>query len=454
MNICCINPPIQDFYSTSLRRQPLGLLYVIAALEQAGHSVTLINGHTPKKHIMPTPDEFAYLVRFMKSDDANTRFPFKNYCHYGASFEEIKRGIKACDAEIFFISCLFTTYFQETAEIISLIRKIKKNAIIVSGGYHAAQYPEFYLGICGANYVITGEGENASVSLMEHLAEKIDISDVPDLCYRDGNSIRRTEKKNYADINTIPFPARNHLRDRDFRFYRKKGVSIISSRGCPNRCDFCTSRELWGNKYRARSIGSLIDEIDTCVTRHKTTLFNFEDDNLMASHHHAKELLDGLLAYQKRKEVSLDLTAMNGLSLEHINEDIITPMRRSGFTELNISLVSRSDTILKTHGRPFDSNRVKHISNMAHSIGMRVRAYFILGLPDQTKDEIEDTIHFMRDINVMMFPSIFYDVKRPRDEWKMQRSSAFFNETKYLSRKDLLYYFNLTLSLNKNLSRS
>ena len=332
--------------------------------------------------------------------------------------------------------------------------RLKKNAIIVAGGYHAAQYPEFYLGRCGADYVITGEGEKASVSLLEHLTGKIDITDVPGLCYRDGNSIRRTDKKNFADIDTIPLPARNHLRDRDFRFYRKKGVSIISSRGCPNRCDFCTSREFWGNKYRVRSIGSVIDEIDTCVTRYKATLFNFEDDNLMASRKHARELLDGLLAYQKRKEVSLDLTAMNGLSLEQIDEEIITLMRRSGFTELNISLVSRTDNILKTHDRPFVSGRVKDISKIARSLGMRVRAYFILGLPDQTKEEIEDTIHFLRDINAVIFPSVFYDVKRPENEWKMQRSAAFFNETRYLSRKDLLYYFNLALSLNKSLSRS
>ena len=83
---------------------------------------------------------------------------------------------------------------------------------------------------------------------------------------------------------------------------------------------------------------------------------------------------------------------------------------------------------------------------------MRVRAYFILGLPDQTRDEIEETISFMHDLGVMIFPSVYYDVKRPKEEWKTQRSSAFFNESKNLNIHDLLYFFNLALSMNKKLN--
>jgi len=65
---------------------------------------------------------------------------------------------------------------------------------------------------------------------------------------------------------------------------------------------------------------------------------------------------------------------------------------------------------------------------------MNVRAYFILGLPGQTKEEVRDTVAFLRDLGVKIFPSVYYNVRAPREEWIMQRSSAFFNETEELSR--------------------
>ena len=82
MNLIFINPPIEDFYYTSIRRQPLGLLYIMAAAENSGHNVLLINGHTGKKKIMPMPEKFAYLNKFITSNNPDYTFPFKNYYHF------------------------------------------------------------------------------------------------------------------------------------------------------------------------------------------------------------------------------------------------------------------------------------------------------------------------------------------------------------------------------------
>ena len=73
---------------------------------------------------------------------------------------------------------------------------------------------------------------------------------------------------------------------------------------------------------------------------------------------------------------------------------------------------------------------------------MYVRSYFILELPGQTKEEIEDTINFLKGLDVKIFPSVYYDVNTPEDQWKMQRSSAFFNETEHLCRDDLFNLYN------------
>ena len=157
-----------------MRRQPLGLLYIASALKDRGHIVSLINCHTPKSSTIDFPEEFAYLKKYLYSDE-DLKFPFNNYNHFGMSFQEIDRQIKQSEAEIFFISSLFTTYYQEVCKIISIIKSRKKNCIIVVGGYHAALYPEFFLKTCEVDYVITGEGDISAVKLLNCMNDDEDI---------------------------------------------------------------------------------------------------------------------------------------------------------------------------------------------------------------------------------------------------------------------------------------
>jgi len=441
MKACFINPPIQDFYYTSIRRQPLGLLYIMSSLESAGFEVSFINSHSLKKHAIPLPEEFSYLVKYMKSSDPALSFPFRHYSHFGLSFAEIGQRIKRSDADIFFIPSLFTPYYQETDRVIAMVREERPEAFIVVGGYHASLYPEYYLRDC-ADFVIQGEGEEGAVALLRCLEADADLSQVQNLIRRDGRRIVRNERRVVADIDRLPHPARRFLAPRDFKAYRTRAASIITSRGCPNRCTFCTSRVIWGPERRERSVDSVLAEIRECVESLGVTMINFEDDNIFASESRAAALLEGLAAYQRQAGTRLDLTAMNGVSLEEIGEGIVKLMRRAGFRELNISLMSRSPELQEKHARPFDSAQFARIARAGQSLGMNVRAYFILGLPGQTRDEVRDTIEFLKRLGVSIFPSVYYNVNAPQSRWKMQRSSAFYNETAELSRDDLVRLFN------------
>lgn len=442
MRICLINPPIQDFYSTSIRRQPLGILYIISSIKSAGHNVSFINCHSPKKHKLPIPDEFSYLDKYISTSNPDLSFPFKNYYHFGLSFQEIEKQIKSTDADIYFISSLFTPYFQETDEIIHIIKRINPLSKIVVGGYHAALYPEYYLRNFEVDFVIEGEGEQSSVQLLDSLINNKDLLKVPNLAYLVKEGIIKTGKNNIKDINTIPFPSREYLRERDFKMYKTRAVSMITSRGCPNRCDFCTGKIIWGKSYRVRSIESVLSEIDDCIKQFDVKIINFEDDNIFALKSRAAELLKELYNYQRIHDIGLDFTAMNGISIEQLDEEILKLMKQAGFRELNISLVSYSEKLQKLYDRPFNSQKFADIANIAKGLGMNVRSYFILGLPGQTKEEIEDTINFLKGLDVKIFPSVYYNVNTPEDQWKMQRSSAFFNETEHLCRDDLFNLYN------------
>ncbi len=442
MKACFINPPIRDFYSTSIRRQPLGLLYIMAAVRSAGHEAVLINGHSPKKSVLPLPEEFAYLERYIGHPDLRCRFPFRNYSHYGLSFQEIRRRIRAVKADIFFIPSLFTPYYRETETAIALAKESAPGIPVVTGGYHAALYPERHLREAGADFVVPGEGEGAAVALMACLGAGGDLSLVPGIIRLDRGEVVRNSGSGGSEIDSLPFPARDALIERDFKTYHRRAVSMITSRGCPNRCGFCTVHAVWGGTYRERSVESVMAEVRECAGRFGADMINFEDDNLFASRERAAALLGELIACQESAGRRLDCAAMNGVSLEQMDEDLLSLMRRAGFGELNISLMSHSAELQKKQGRPFDSDRFARVARAARKLAMNVRAYFILGLPGQGKEEVRDTVAFLRDLDVKVFPSVYYNVRAPREEWMMQRSSAFFNETGELSRDDLIMLFN------------
>lgn len=442
MRACFINPPIQDFYSTSIRRQPLGLLYIMASVGAGGYDVSFINGHSPGKQEIPVPEDFRYLDRYRQSADPDLAFPFKRYRHFGLSFPEIERRVREAAPDIFFISSLFTPYYRECDRIIQIVKRYRPSAPIVIGGYHAALYPEYYLAEAGADFVICGEGEESSLQLLRAIGGEESLSAVSNLAYRENGAIIRNPAGQAGNIDELPCPARGLLMERDFKAYRKKSVAMIASRGCPHRCAFCTSRVIWGNRLRERSVESVVSEIRACVERHGARMINFEDDNLFPSRERAEQLLRGLGEFQDSSGIRLDLTAMNGISIESLDEEILAMMARAGFHELNISLMTHSGGLQDREARPFNSGHFARIAGAARKLGMNVRGYFILGLPGQSAGEVRETVSFMKGLGVRAFPSVYYNVKAPRAEWAAQRSSAFFNETEELSRDDLVRLFN------------
>lgn len=443
MKITLVNPPVEDFFSTGLRRQPLGLLYIASSLRGAGYDPELLNCHTPKKQVLDIPAELGYLREFINHPDPELRFPFANYAHYGMSWGEIEKRIRDSRSDLYLVSSLFTTYYRETERIINLIRRYSPGAAVAAGGYHPTLHTGSFLKSSGTDYVIRGEGEIAAVKLADILNNGGSAESIPGVISVKTGGDNYSSMAESPDVRSLRYSARDLLMQRDFKAYRKIFVSMITSRGCPNRCEFCTGKTVWGNRYRSRGSDDVMREISECAEKSGAEIINFEDDNLFPSKKRAHEFLEAIIAMKEKTGSCIEFTAMNGVSLENIDEDIVRLMRHAGFNDLNISLVTQSAEVQAASGRPFNSDRFRRIAQCAKKEGMHVRGYFILGMPGQSMSEIEDTISFMKGLGIAVFPSVFYNVFSPEGEWKMQRSSAFYNETPDLSRRDLLRFFNL-----------
>ncbi|MCX8011800.1 MAG: cobalamin B12-binding domain-containing protein, partial [Desulfobacterota bacterium] len=159
MKVLLIQPPIQDFYQTPTRIQPIGLAYLAASLKANGYEVEILDAQKKKRKTIPFPPELFYLREFYPDYD---RSPFKLYTHYyhfGLDWEEIKERIKNSRAEVFGISSLFTPYQAEALKIARIIKEWDKGKIVVFGGANASTRPIEILQNPEVDYVIIGEGE-------------------------------------------------------------------------------------------------------------------------------------------------------------------------------------------------------------------------------------------------------------------------------------------------------
>ncbi|MBM4348197.1 MAG: B12-binding domain-containing radical SAM protein, partial [Deltaproteobacteria bacterium] len=142
MKILLIQPPIQDFYQTPIRTQPIGLAYLAASLIKEGYEVEILDCQTEKRKSIPTPPELSYLKEVYPFQD---RSPFKLYTgfyHFGMGWEEIRKEIEKSKADIFGISSSFTPYHGEALKVAQLIKEWNSKKIVVMGGSHVSCDPE------------------------------------------------------------------------------------------------------------------------------------------------------------------------------------------------------------------------------------------------------------------------------------------------------------------------
>lgn len=429
MNVLLIQPPIEDFYTTPIRRYPLGLLYAARVFESAGWKVRILDGLSPpKKRRLPVPDRFAYLVPYFKADP----HLFKRYYRFGRTDRQIMDGIDAASPDLIAISSQFTAYFETVAALAMRIKQ-RRDVPVIIGGNHASVFRKEILKRTPAiDAVLPGPAETAVPAYLSR-AEGMDAAPVAAVDWREIQ------------------PAHELLRGDDYRMGKKNSISLIASRGCPYGCDFCSVQAMFGRSITYRSAHAVVDEMRRAHRLKRVRIFNFEDDNLTFDRTWFSEFLE--LVIRDRQLSDIELTAMNGLCYAHLDTGLLTLMRRAGFRQLNLSLVTHDRRLRAKYRRPGADSDLAGIVAAARRLGFFVTVYVIIGLPEQTYEEIRESVDFLFGLGVLVGPSVFYlppgsrmfdrlDIPGSlRDNWPFYRSSAFAVETRHLNRARLIELF-------------
>lgn len=407
MKLLLLQPPVEDFYDTDLRLQPLGLCYLKATVEKhfPQIEVTVRDFHHGwGRKTVALPLELSYLKPYYCWPDRSPFSTFYSYFHFGASFEVIANEVVRLKPDLVGISSLFSSYFREVLKIAEAIRN-RLPVPILLGGSHVSAEPVMMLQNPHVDFVIRGEGERPLVEFLKAWITDGDLSSVPNLGWKyQGCLIFNPIKENYP-VNDLPWPDFSDLDTAQYCFEGRPMSFLITSRSCPHRCTFCSVHTTFGKAYRRRSVDDVLQEI---IERYSKGIrvFDFEDDNLTFYLREMKQLCAALIQAFPSKNVQF--LAMNGISYLSLDDELLELMKTAGFTHLNLALVSSDTTVRETAKRPHTVEKYLQVVNKAFQLGFKIVSYQILGLPRESLDSMMQTLVFMAQQPVLQGASIFY----------------------------------------------
>ncbi|HXI02479.1 MAG TPA: cobalamin-dependent protein [Candidatus Saccharimonadales bacterium] len=383
-----IYPPLTTHtdYSTESKgtHPPIGISYIAAYLERMGIEVRIID---------------AVVEGYYNEEPLGD-----NIIRYGLSFEEITRRVAEFKPDMVGVSNLFSSSAEDSIRVCSAVKAADPRIVTMLGGPHPSAIPEHPLGCSDVDFAMIGEGEIPTESLVKAL-EAADESLLEGVAFiKDGQMVRYERKRYVEDLDSLPFPAR-HLLPMDkylaisnafLTTKRTPFTPMITSRGCPAKCTFCPVHAAWGKTWRARSAENVIEEIDELVNKYGIREIHFDDDNLTLDKARAMKLFQMMID----RKYDLIWTAPSGIALWALDEELLEKMAESGCYKLFMAIESGDEYVLKHIIRkPLKLKKVLPLARKIRSLGIEMEAFFVVGMPGETKEQLRQTFRFARQLD-------------------------------------------------------
>jgi anaerobic magnesium-protoporphyrin IX monomethyl ester cyclase len=358
MKILLINPINPSYYYRfGLTFPPLGLGYLSSTLKKAGHEVNIFD--------MNVGDNVSQI----------RKLPYEEYDLVGIS----------CD----------TVRFPWAKKIAKEVKA--KGMTVVMGGPHPSVDPVNILKTRIADYVVLGEGEESFVNLVNALEAGNYEPEIDGVGYvkKDGQ-IRLSPIKFISNLDSVPFPDWDELSLDKFnwRSYGKRSMSIVSSRGCPFDCEFCSVSQLMGRRWRKRSAENVVEEMKILMKKYGFDFFVFFDDNFTVDSKRVIELSERIL----KENLNVGCFAFSRTDEIVGHEDMVEAMSKAGCKMLFIGFESASDEVLKEFNKKESVAMSYEAVRILKKYNIDVFASFILGALSDTKESIKKTVKFAKSL--------------------------------------------------------
>jgi len=357
---------ISEFIST---QEPISLCYLAAYLEKSGFVVDIWD-----------------LEKNAISDD------------------ELVSRLNQAEPFLVGFSC-YTPSVSSANYLAQIIKRYASKITTVVGGPHTSALPKETLDeFPGFDIVVIGEGEATLLELAKKLKSGKDFTALEGIAFRDGNNIVQNKLRPLIhDIDTIPQPAR-HLLDwklykntqptRGFSTHDKKITSIYTSRGCPGKCIFCAANIGSGKRVRFRSVNSVLDEVEQCLSKYGIDHFVIQDDTFNLKPDRLSLILKGF------KELGVNSWSCDA-RVDFVTKEILDEMVQAGCKKISFGVESGSPKIQKLNKKGITNDHVINAVNWARAAGLKcVETNFIIGShPDETREDLMMSQALIKKIN-------------------------------------------------------
>jgi len=324
-----------------------------------------------------------------------------DFIRFGSPLSDIRERIERFKPDMVGVTCLFSSVFPVVREVCREVKKIDPDILTITGGTYPTFMAEYCLSEPSLDMIALGEGEAALVETIEALRDGRPLSHIDGLAGKNGTDVFVNEKTRWIeDLDSIPFPARDLLPmetysrigvPHSFSAASKNTAPLITSRGCPARCIYCSSTRFWGNRYRFRSPENVLDEMGDLIENWGIEEIQFEDDNITANRKRAREIFQGIIdrGYKVR------LNFPNGVALWTLDEQLVDLIARAGAYEITLAYESGCQEVLSNIvKKPLRLDKAERITRHIKSRNLRTNAFYIFGFPGETREQMRETFDF------------------------------------------------------------
>jgi anaerobic magnesium-protoporphyrin IX monomethyl ester cyclase len=345
-------PPRSEFDRHWARFPSLGIAYVASSLRAAGHTIELLDG---------------------KLD--------------GLTVDDIVTRVRAHPPDLVGITCM-TVEYPRAVEIARRIKDERAGVPVMVGGAHVnAVGPGALEEGEGFDYACVGEGEHLVCELADALERDRDPSPIPGLVSRRGDGlVVGPPRPPPDDYDALPFPAWDLFRP-------VRTLPLITHRGCPFKCVFCSHNS--GFKPRYRTPANVLDEVEQILERYRPTCIRVEDETFGLHMGRTKAILEGIIARGFHQRVRFSAQTR----VDRVDEEFIRLLKIANFETLELGVETGNPEVLRKIKKGITLEQVEYAVALAKANGLKVWCKFILGHPDETHAEIRDTVAFIAKIN-------------------------------------------------------
>ncbi|UCD12999.1 MAG: radical SAM protein [Thermoplasmatales archaeon] len=371
---------------------PLGLLYIGATLEDQGHKVEIIDFHAEKHPV-----------------------------------DSLRKSLPSADAVGISV---YSQAYKESAQVARKIKEIDPSLPIIVGGPHCSLHPKKSLTeVPAADISVEGEAEYVINDIFQALKGRKQLSTIPGVYYRENDNIKSGKPQLLVyDLDSLPFPARHLVDKYDYGkiknsyFFKPKFTSMITSRGCPFRCRFCTRNTHSFKTYRKRSIENVVAEIQEIDGNYRSVII--VDDNFLADKKRVHKIMDRLIEMGTDMEVYIE-----GARVDTAERSLFEKMKRAGVKHLYFGIESGNQDVLDFYDKKTNLEQIRKAVHLSREMGFFTGASFIFGAPIETKHHIEQTIKFACSLPLDTAVFNLFTYKYGSDIWDEAVKNGNIKET-------------------------